>query len=39
VFLTLGTTELRLPPAFNVDTTNGLLGELRVLLGPGCIAG
>jgi DNA polymerase-3 subunit alpha len=39
VFLKLETTELRLPPAFNVDTTNGLLGELRVLLGPGCIQG
>jgi DNA polymerase-3 subunit alpha len=39
VFLTLGATELRLPPAFNVDTTNGLLGELRVLLGPACIQG
>jgi DNA polymerase-3 subunit alpha len=39
VFLKLGTTELRLPPTFNVDTTNGLLGELRVLLGPGCIQG
>jgi DNA polymerase-3 subunit alpha len=39
VFLKLGTTELRLPPTFNVDTTNGLLGELRVLLGPACIQG
>ena len=39
VLLRLGTTELRLPPTFNVDTTNGLLGELRVLLGPACIQG
>ena len=39
VFLKLGTTEMRLPPTFNVDTTNGLLGELRVLLGPACIQG
>jgi DNA polymerase-3 subunit alpha len=39
VLLRLGATELRLPPAFNVDTTKGLLGELRVLLGPGCIVG
>ncbi len=39
VLLKLGATELRLPPTFNVDTTNGLLGELRVLLGPGCILG
>jgi DNA polymerase-3 subunit alpha len=39
VFLKLGATELRLPRVFDVDTTNGLLGELRVLLGPGCIQG
>jgi DNA polymerase-3 subunit alpha len=39
VLLRLGATEVRLPPAFSVDTTKGLLGELRVLLGPGCILG
>ncbi|HUF33344.1 MAG TPA: DNA polymerase III subunit alpha [Acidimicrobiales bacterium] len=33
VFLHVGTKVLRLPPAFNVDTGNGLAGELRVLLG------
>jgi len=39
VFLRLGATELRLPRVFNVDTSNGLLGELRALLGSGCIQG
>jgi DNA-directed DNA polymerase III PolC len=33
VFLHVGSTVLRLPPVFNVDTGNGLAGELRVLLG------
>ena len=35
VFLHLGDQQvLRLPDQFCVDTTNGLVGELRVLLGP-----
>jgi DNA polymerase-3 subunit alpha len=35
VFLHLGDTQvLRLPDEFCVDATNGLVGELRVLLGP-----
>jgi DNA polymerase-3 subunit alpha len=35
VFLHLGETQvLRLPDEFCVDTSNGLVGELRVLLGP-----
>ena len=38
VFLHLGDTKvLRLPEAFCVDTTGGVIGELRVLLGPGAI--
>ncbi|MBA2625156.1 MAG: hypothetical protein H0U89_06090 [Acidimicrobiia bacterium] len=37
VLLQLGATEVRLPSAFSVDTSKGLLGELRVLLGPGCV--
>ncbi len=28
---------LRLPPEFNVDSRRGLVGELRVLLGPNAI--
>jgi DNA polymerase-3 subunit alpha len=35
VYLHLGERQvLRLPDQWNVDTTNGLLGHLRVLLGP-----
>ncbi|MBV9410142.1 MAG: DNA polymerase III subunit alpha, partial [Acidimicrobiia bacterium] len=34
VFLHLGQKVLRLPDQFNVATDNGLLAELRVLLGP-----
>src|SRR5258708_36349975 len=35
VFLHLGEQQvLRLPDQFCVDATNGLVGELRVLLGP-----
>ena len=35
----LGDTQvLRLPDEFNVDASNGLVGELRVLLGPDAIA-
>jgi DNA polymerase-3 subunit alpha len=37
VFLEVGQTTLRLPPAFNVDSRRGLVGELRVLLGPNSI--
>ncbi|MGI8757604.1 MAG: DNA polymerase III subunit alpha, partial [Acidimicrobiales bacterium] len=38
VFLHLGETKiLRLPEPFYVDTAGGLIGELRVLLGPGAI--
>ncbi|HEX8803051.1 MAG TPA: DNA polymerase III subunit alpha [Acidimicrobiales bacterium] len=38
VFLHLGDRQvLRLPDRWNVDTSNGLLGQLRVLLGPGAI--
>ena len=37
VFLHVGQTVLRLPPEFNVDSRRGLLGELRVLLGPSAI--
>jgi hypothetical protein len=33
VLIDLGQQVLRLPDTFNVDTGNGLLGELRVLLG------
>ncbi|HLI73153.1 MAG TPA: DNA polymerase III subunit alpha [Acidimicrobiales bacterium] len=37
VFLHVGQTVLRLPPQFNVDSRRGLVGELRVLLGPRAI--
>jgi DNA polymerase-3 subunit alpha len=37
VFLHVGDTVLRLPPEFNVDSRRGLVGELRVLLGPHAI--
>ncbi|HTZ07431.1 MAG TPA: DNA polymerase III subunit alpha [Acidimicrobiales bacterium] len=37
VYLHVGQTVLRLPPEFNVDSRRGLLGELRVLLGPSAI--
>lgn len=33
VLLHVGATVLRLPASFNVDTTRGLAGELRVMLG------
>ena len=38
VLLHMGEKVLRLPDEFNVDDRNGLVGELRVLLGPSCIA-
>ncbi len=37
VFLHVGDTVLRLPSEFNVDSQRGLIGELRVLLGPNAI--
>jgi DNA polymerase-3 subunit alpha len=37
VFLHVGDKVLRLPSEFNVDSTRGLMGELRVLLGPDVI--
>jgi DNA polymerase-3 subunit alpha len=39
VFLHVGEKVLRLPPEFNVDSRRGLVGELRVLLGPNAIQG
>ncbi|HET9076393.1 MAG TPA: DNA polymerase III subunit alpha [Acidimicrobiales bacterium] len=38
VFLHVGEKCIRLAPGFGVDATKGLLAELRVLLGPGCLA-
>jgi DNA polymerase-3 subunit alpha len=37
VHVQIGHTTLRLPSEFNVDSRRGLLGELRVLLGPHAI--
>jgi DNA polymerase-3 subunit alpha len=37
VLLHIGEKVLRLPPEFNVDSRRGLVGELRVLLGPNAI--
>ena len=37
VFLHVGEKVLRLPAEFNVDSRRGLVGELRVLLGPNAI--
>jgi DNA polymerase-3 subunit alpha len=37
VLLHVGEKVLRLPPEFNVDSRRGLVGELRVLLGPNAI--
>jgi len=37
VFLHVGAKILRLPSEFNVDSSRGLVGELRVLLGPNAI--
>ena len=37
VFLHLGQKVLKLSDDFNVDTRNGLVGELRVLLGPDAV--
>jgi len=37
VLLHVGEKVLRLPPEFNVDTRNGLVGELKLLLGAGAV--
>ena len=37
VFLHVGQKVLRLPDEFNVDARNGLLAEIRELLGPNCL--
>jgi DNA polymerase-3 subunit alpha len=37
VFLHVGTKVIRLAEDFSVDARNGLLAELRVLLGPSCL--
>jgi DNA polymerase III subunit alpha len=37
VHLRLGATVLRLPPEFNVDPRNGLVGALKELLGAGAV--
>ncbi|MGH9060055.1 MAG: OB-fold nucleic acid binding domain-containing protein, partial [Acidimicrobiales bacterium] len=37
VFLHVGDKCIRLDSRFRVDTSNGLVAELRVLLGPGCL--
>jgi hypothetical protein len=39
VLLHVGSQVLRLPPSCCVEPGRGLLGELRVLLGPGAIVG
>ena len=38
VFLHVGQKVLRLPPQYNADSSNGLVGELRVLLGADALA-
>ncbi|HSS09940.1 MAG TPA: DNA polymerase III subunit alpha [Acidimicrobiales bacterium] len=37
VYLHVGNRVIRLADSFNVDARNGLLAELRVLLGPACL--
>jgi DNA polymerase III subunit alpha len=37
VRLTVGSKRLRLPPEFNVDRSNGLVGALKELLGAGAV--
>ena len=39
VHLVVGTQKVRLPGTFNVDSSNGLVSELRVLLGPDAVIG
>lgn len=36
VYITVDSSVMRLPADFNVNSSNGLMGELRVLLGPDC---
>ncbi len=38
VFIQLAERTVRLPDQFSVDTSNGLVGELRALLGEDCVA-
>jgi len=38
VFLHVGGKVIRLAGSFSVDARNGLLAELRVLLGPDCLS-
>ena len=38
VFIQLAERTLRLPEQFSVDTSNGLVGALRALLGEDCVA-
>jgi DNA polymerase-3 subunit alpha len=38
VLLHVGAKCIRLASQFSVDTSKGLLGELRVLLGPSCLS-
>jgi hypothetical protein len=38
VVLQVGTKSIRLPPGFNVDGRNGLMGDLRTLLGPRAVS-
>jgi DNA polymerase-3 subunit alpha len=37
VYLHIGSQVIRLADTFSVDARNGLLAELRVLLGPACL--
>ena len=37
VLLQVGAKVIKLPPEFNVDSRNGLVGELKVLLGAGAV--
>src|SRR5271166_6054689 len=37
VLLQVGAKVIKLPPEFNVDSRNGLVGELKVLLGKGAV--
>jgi DNA polymerase-3 subunit alpha len=39
VYIQVDTSVMRLPDDFNVNAGNGLMGELRVLLGPDCFIG
>jgi hypothetical protein len=37
VLLHVGAKVIKLPPEFNVDSRNGLVGELKMLLGASAI--